>query len=193
MTGEINKICPYCGCVNQSPAIYCSRCGRKLPLNNLKANKKTKLWWGLLIVLLLFAGFSCILAMVVVLRNGNGNQSIKPTSLPTYTATPVTYAEPYLTITSKVSNMTEAQLEAYLATLLGKTVNSWTGWIEEVKVVGNSYELWVDMDPPDVLFSIHDVAFPIPNDIALKLQIDQQITFSGRIVSADDFLGTIDL
>jgi len=89
--------------------------------------------------------------------------------------------------------MTEAQWKAYLPTLKGMLVENWTGWVEEVNVVGGGYELWVDMDSPDTLFSVQDIYFPVPNDIALELQKGEQVTFSGRIKSVTEFLGSVSL
>ena len=89
--------------------------------------------------------------------------------------------------------MTEAQWKAYLPTLEGMLVENWTGWVENVNVVGDKYELWVDMDSPDTLLSAQDVYFLIPNDIALELQKDERITFSGRIKSVTEFLGSVSL
>jgi hypothetical protein len=94
-------------------------------------------------------------------------------------------------ISSKVAGMTEAQWKAYLPTLEDMLVENWTGWVEEVNVVGDKYELWVDMDSPDALFSAQDVYFPIPNDIALELQKDERIIFSGRIKSVTELLGSV--
>lgn len=115
-----------------------------------------------------------------------------PTTAPDPTSTPIPIAPPYEEIRSKVEGMTEAQWKAYLPALEGNLVVGWTGWVEEVDVkLGGAYELWVDMDPPEDLFSAQDVYFDIPDDIALELQLDQQVTFSGTITRASEFLGSV--
>jgi len=88
--------------------------------------------------------------------------------------------------------MTEAQWKAYLPTLEGNLVIGWTGWVEDVDVkLAGDYELLVDMDPPSELFSTSDVRFVIPGDMALELQKDQEVTFSGTIDHVQEFVGSI--
>lgn len=113
-----------------------------------------------------------------------------PTAIPWPTNTPEP-APPFEEIRSNVESMTEAQWKAYLPTLKGLAVENWTGWVSEVNVDGKKYELWVDMDPPDSLFSTQDVYFYIPNEIALELQKNERITFSGRIKNVSEFLGSV--
>lgn len=113
---------------------------------------------------------------------------------PAPTSTPAPISPPYEEIRSKVEGMTEAQWKAYLPTLEGNLVVGWTGWVEEVDVkLGGGYKLWVDMDSPDDLFSTTDVYFDIPDEIALELNLHQQVTFSGTIARASELLGTVSL
>lgn len=107
------------------------------------------------------------------------------------TATPAPAAPPYEQIRSQMQAMTEAQWKQYAEELKGATAVNWTGWIEDVnqKALGG-YELWVDMDSPDELLSVQDVQFDIPEDLALQLQKDQKVTFSGRIDSVMNILGS---
>lgn len=49
------------------------------------------------------------------------------------------------------------------------------------------------MDPPGELFSVQDVYFYIPNDIALELQMDERIVFSGRIKEVVEFFRTVSI
>ncbi len=116
-----------------------------------------------------------------------------PTNTPLATNTPPLPAPPFTEIRSKVEGMTEAQWKAYLPTLKGMSVENWTGWVEEVNVQGNKYELWVDMDSPDELFSSQDIYFPIPADIAMQLQKDQKVVFSGQIERVSELLGSISI
>lgn len=114
------------------------------------------------------------------------------TSTPEITATPRPIAPPYSEIAEKVQTMTEAQWKAYLPTLAGNSVISWTGWVSNVNVKsGGRYELLVDMDSPEELFSTSDVHFDIPDDIALEFEIDQIVVFSGTIDHVMELLGSI--
>jgi hypothetical protein len=47
------------------------------------------------------------------------------------------------------------------------------------------------MDPPSEAMSIYDVVFDIPDDIALELNRDQQVTFSGTIDHVSELFGSI--
>ena len=89
-----------------------------------------------------------------------------------------------------MNKMTEAQWKEYARGLKGASV-SWSGWVEDVneKFFGG-YELWVDMDAPDVIMSVQDVTFNIPDDLALKLRKDQRVTFTGTIKSVMNVLGS---
>lgn len=112
------------------------------------------------------------------------------TSTPEATATPRPIAPPCIEIAEKVQTMTEAQWKAYLPTLSGNSVISWTGRVNEVNVKpGGDYELLVDMVSPDWYPS--DVIFDIPDDIALEFEIDQVVVFSGTIEKVREFLGSI--
>ncbi len=112
------------------------------------------------------------------------------TSTPEATATPRPIAPPCREIAENVKTMTEAQWKAYLPTLAGNSVISWTGRVDEVNVKsGGDYELFVDMDSPEWYPS--DVVFDIPDDIALEFEIDQVVVFSGTIEKVREFLGSI--
>ena len=120
----------------------------------------------------------------------------EPTEAPTPTNTPAPIAPPYEEIRSEVESMTEAQWKAYLPALEGNLVVGWTGWVVEVDVKrGGRYELQVDMDSPDDTFSFspQDVYFDIPEEIALELDLGEEVTFSGIIASATEFLGSVSL
>jgi len=102
-------------------------------------------------------------------------------------AAPASTPEPapsYATIRAQMEGMTEAQFKQYARSLKGKRVQ-WTGWVEDVnETLFGNYEVWVDMDAPDELFSVQDVTFDVPADVALSLRRDQKITFTGIIDSA---------
>lgn len=86
--------------------------------------------------------------------------------------------------------MTEAQFNQRSDELKGQRVE-WSGWVEDVneKLLGG-YELWVDMDDPSILISVQDVQFDIPDELALQLQKDQRVDFTGTIRSIINLLGS---
>jgi hypothetical protein len=91
--------------------------------------------------------------------------------------------------------MTEAQWKQYLPGLEGQRVVNWTGWVADVdQGLGGRYTLWVDMDSPDDLLSVQDVYIAdIPEDLALSLQLDQKVTFSGTIERASELVGSVSI
>ena len=97
-------------------------------------------------------------------------------------------APPFETIRAKMDGMTEAQFKQYARSLKGKEVH-WSGWVEDVnETLFGTYEVWVDMDAPDEMFSVQDVTFDVPADTALQLRRDQKIRFTGIIDSAHNVL-----
>jgi hypothetical protein len=101
----------------------------------------------------------------------------------------VTYAE----IRNSMNSMTDAQWGAYVRSLEGEKIR-WTGYVEDVKeTYSGDYELLVDMDAPEVLFSVYEVSFKVPSSVALSLNKDQQIEFEGIISSVSSMLGMLDV
>jgi hypothetical protein len=87
-----------------------------------------------------------------------------------------------------------ADWERYVDELEGTRANNWIGWIEDVhKTTAGAYELRVDVDSPDVVFSGHNVTFGVSDEVALQVEKDQQITFSGRIESVENVLGSLQI
>lgn len=115
------------------------------------------------------------------------------TPMPTPTPTPRPTAPPFVDIRSRLKDVTSAQRNDYFQKLEGSVVE-WAGWVSEVyKETSTGCKITVDMDPPDAVFSVSDVRFEIPADIALQFQRDQQIAFSGQIESIGTFLGALDI
>ena len=85
---------------------------------------------------------------------------------------------------------TDAQWSAYQDILKGQQAQNWSGYVVEVnkKFLGG-YEVWVDMDEPGSI-SVQDVTFDIPDELALKLNKGQVVTFSGTITSVFNVLGS---
>jgi hypothetical protein len=97
----------------------------------------------------------------------------------------------YEEIRKTADAMTKAELKAYEQALKGKKIR-WSGYVEEVHhTLAGGYDLYVDMDAPDVATSVYDVAFQIPERVALTLEKDQPVTFSGEIRSIVDVLGSL--
>jgi hypothetical protein len=116
----------------------------------------------------------------------------RPTSKPLPTAesatTPFPQAPPYDEIAINMQTMTEVQWNRYREDIEGTQVISWTGWVEDVtEKTLRSYELKIDMDPPESQISTFDVRFDISaGEEALAIAKDSPITFSGRIVQISD-------
>lgn len=129
---------------------------------------------GILVVLVALC--ACI-GIAMSLGDTNNNSHTTDSA-----ATPES-APPFSTIRTQMEGMTEAQFKQYARTLKGKQVH-WTGWVEDVnETLLGDYEVWVDMDAPDELFSVQDVTFKVPADVALSLRRDQKITFTGTVDS----------
>jgi hypothetical protein len=113
------------------------------------------------------------------------------TALPTVepTTTPFPPAPPYGEISENIQTMTEAQWNRYREEIEGTQVVSWTGWVEDViEKTFSSYELQIDMNPPESLLSHFDVKFDIPKgEEALAIVRESPIIFSGRIDSISGF------
>ncbi len=106
-------------------------------------------------------------------------------------ATPRPVAPSFQEIETTVAGMTEAQWKLYLEGLEGQQIVNWTGTILEVnQKLGGSYEAWIDMDEPGEL-STQDVYLPVPADIALTLNKNAPVTFSGVIKTATELLGSV--
>jgi hypothetical protein len=107
-------------------------------------------------------------------------------------ATLAPLAPPYQEIEDTVASMTEVQWKAYLQTLAGNRVDSWTGWIVEVdQSLGGKYTAWIDMDPPGAILSTQDVYVPVGEDLAMKLNKGDKVVFSGQIERCQELLGTV--
>jgi len=111
-----------------------------------------------------------------------------PAPSPVPTQTPPDSLD-YKTICTRDQAMTDAQWNEYLKRYDGRKV-TWTGWVNDVYKSSEGYTLYVTFDPPGELFRAPDVQFPITNELGLKLNKDQRITFSGTLGSIKSFLGS---
>lgn len=83
------------------------------------------------------------------------------------------------------SNMTDPQLEAFAGQWTGRTFNGWQGWVYDVVDVGDNYNLEIAMEERGLFWSRNIVVENIPNDLALRLNVEQPITFNGRIAKVE--------
>lgn len=97
----------------------------------------------------------------------------------------------FASIRASMEKMTDLQFKKLGEALKGKKVR-WSGWVEEVKEKfwTDGYEVWIDMDSPDQTFSIQDVQFDVPEDIALKIEKDMRITFEGTVEYIQNVFGS---
>jgi hypothetical protein len=77
---------------------------------------------------------------------------------------------------------TKAKGESKLYPFIGKRVE-WSGWVFEAFAQKDHFEVLVDMESPDILFSIFDVRLTTKDRQALSLNRDQKITFEGEIAN----------
>lgn len=101
-------------------------------------------------------------------------------------------APPFAEIRDRMRQATEAQWNQYATALRGASVE-WTGWVDEVnEKLAGGYEVWIDMDPPGSM-SVLDVLFDVDAEVALELQKDQRVSFSGRIEAATNVVGALQI
>jgi hypothetical protein len=73
---------------------------------------------------------------------------------------------------------TAQQIESAVQENTGRRVE-WTGWVELIR---DDASVVVDMDKPDVFWSMQDVELlDLPSYVAGELERDDEITFSGRV------------
>lgn len=113
-----------------------------------------------------------------------------PTSTPAPSPT-VPLAPPFTTFQQNYDTMTDAQWEAFAASVEGARVDGWEGIVDDVdkgEIMGG-YTIEVRMEEDS---SRSPIAIDAPEDIALSINKEQRIRFSGRIrYASNDFLLTI--
>ena len=132
-----------------------------------------------------------VLAVVVVVWVGLVGTGAPRADPPT--ATPIPLAPPVLDILGEYRALTtDAQEEAYLEKLIGTMAQDWEGWVGDVKhQTTGEYLLYIDVDPPDELFSTYDVVVEVPASEALMYNRDQHVRFSGVVDYVSIVLGSL--
>ncbi len=104
---------------------------------------------------------------------------------------PATVEATFTNICKTDPDWTEIQTGQYLAGFAGREITDWDGWVYEVTEFNGQYKLLVAMEPPGGMFWTRDVEISgIPADMAIALQKEQPIRFSGSISRVERMLGT---
>ena len=128
---------------------------------------------------------------VAVLSISGGDDTGRPPA-PNVTASPIPVAPSFEEIRQNHETMTEAQWKMYRTEIEGTQAIVWRGWVDEVTGKPGRFKLQVDMDAPDA-FSVAEISFLVADDVALDFKIDQEVTFTGEIDTATDFLGLLSI
>lgn len=84
------------------------------------------------------------------------------------------------------SNMTDPQLQAHAAQFPGQTFTGWQGWVYDVVDRGDgTYNLEIAMEERGIFWLRNIVVESIPNELALRLNVEQPIVFNGRVAKVD--------
>ncbi len=82
--------------------------------------------------------------------------------------------------------MTDPQLQAHAGQFPGQVFTGWQGWVYDVVDRGNGqYDLEIAMEGRGIFWSSDIVVKNIPTDLALRLNVEQPITFDGRVAKVD--------
>jgi len=101
------------------------------------------------------------------------------------------YADDFIAIREQIRNpdLTELQRKKMIEPYFGKKV-LWQGWVEDVKEEeSGGYVCFVDMDSPEVFFSVYDLKIQVDSELALKLRKNQIVYVTGVIKSIDVVAG----
>ena len=128
-------------------------------------------------------------ALVVVLTISGGDDTARPPA-PNVTVSPIPVAPSFEEIRTNHEAMTEAQWKVYRTEIEGTQAIVWRGWVDEVTGKPGRFKMQVDMDAPDE-FSVAEISFLVSDIVALDFQLDQEVTFTGEIDTATDFMGLL--
>lgn len=81
------------------------------------------------------------------------------------------------------NNMTDPQITAFAQQWMGQRFSGWQGFVYDVvSRSDDTYNLEIAMDERGILWTRDIVIENIVSDLALRLNVEQPITFSGRIL-----------
>lgn len=87
------------------------------------------------------------------------------------------------------NNMTDPQIAAFAQQWIGQRFSGWHGWVYDVESrAGGTYNLEIAMEERGLFWGRDIVIENINSDLAGRLNVEQLITFSGRIARNDVFL-----
>lgn len=108
------------------------------------------------------------------------------TPFPTPIPVPVTGVKYEAICDVDESNMTDPQLEAHAAQFTGQAFGGWQGWVYDVVDVGNGqYNLEIAMQERGLFWTRNIVIENIPNELAMRLNVEQPLTFDGIVVRTE--------
>jgi len=216
-------ICSHCGAPLSDTAKFCSECGTPVaqPAGPARSGAGTqpKRRWLKWTLILLGAAFlvivaCCAMALLAPTPEGGTPTAIARsatatvglsstpsapatpalTNTPMPTNTPIPLAPPVSEIIENHRQMTDVQWDAYVKQLRETLAQDWEGWVEDVDKILGKYVLYVDVDPPELSFSTYEVAFNIPEEMALAYNQDQYIRFTGIVERVSiPLLGSINI
>lgn len=213
---EQTKQCPYCAETVKADAIICRFCNRDLAQGNApiktanvqKPHKKKSKRNIIIAVIASIIVVCCFLGILVSgtdtdemgssLPDSTNGDSVSSEDLennedtlaePSPTATPLPLAPPIEEILATVEGMTDAQRNNYNEQLKGNIVENWTGTIMDVDEgeIFGGFTVYVDMVDDNFSSEVH---IKVTEEVALSLNKEQKIVFSGAIKSVSDILGT---
>jgi hypothetical protein len=186
------KQCPFCAEDIKEAAIVCKHCGRDLPSEVLefeheevvpaKENKQKKKnsWVIVIIVIIVLFSFPCIICQF----SGDSLSDLPDEPTITIEPTAASLAPPIYRIFASGAGMTDAQLNNYIKSLKGTIVENWEGDVVEVdehEILGG-FTVYVNMVETKYWKDVH---FSVSEEVALSLNKDQHIVFSGVISDVD--------
>jgi hypothetical protein len=88
-------------------------------------------------------------------------------------------------------NMTDPQITAHASQFAGQEIHNWQGYVYDVVSSGDRYNVLIAMEPRGLFWGREIELSGVPNELAASLNVEQQVTFSGRILEVGEFLGGI--
>lgn len=216
---EQTKQCPYCAETIKADAIICRFCNRDVSGNvpvtqkaEVQKPRKKNTARNIIIAVIVSVGVvCCVLTVAGLMMDTSAPNEIVPSSPgttnqdaassgevesgedvsvePPPTETPLPFAPPIEEILATVDGMTDAQRNNYNETLRGNIIENWTGTITDVdegEILGG-FTVYVDMIDSNFGAEVH---IKVTEEVALSLNKDQKIVFSGEIDHVSDIFGT---